>query len=556
MHKKIVVITIIIIFFSACRSVPVEEINETPPVRDYYNETKSLIYKGSDSLFWSVINDNRKEFPDETEKLLSDYSAFQKDLIQFYIEKNDAGSAQFHFNNLKAVPENKESFITREWLERNVEKLKEETDRVQFSELFSSGIPMEPINRNYSVFRESLAEIHLQYTWETIDGIERSNNGNLAGSGFLITPRHILTAFHVVDVIFDEDIKESDISVRFGEKIINDVKLLSWDSLTDLAVLELPEVSDKPYLYHLLSDENQMRQGDLVYALGHPFGYTYTFSQGVVSSVERKAPEWGQWMQIDASVGPGSSGGLLIGGNGKVAGLIVAGLSGEELNFAVPSTLIIEVIDSLILGTTVRRPWNGLLFSEEKNSTVLHHIFEESPLISTELKSGDRLTHVNGEAVESLDSAKSFINDLESGNIISLRFSNEEGEREYIFKMMRRPDYALYNKISRMDIFERVFVSASVSLDKKMPQTETLGNSDDPVVFSTFPVSQIDENSFLYGFGVRKGDRLGLIDDDFKNNEYILTVMHIPRGKTISQLKRPGDMIITLAKDKYNEYIF
>ena len=546
---------IYLILLIGCASKPVEVIEEIIDPVSYYNDTKSLLYNETDENFWVELNRNSSEFPEKTALLLKDYSNYQKDLIQYYLDKEEPDSAAFHLNNLFSVPEDVDSFTTIKSLREQIELMSFQLMENRRNELFAKGTPISEEVSDLTDFNNSLAEIHVQYHWENLDGIERFNKNDMAGSGFLITPTHVLTAFHVVSDVFDDDILNYEISIHFGDDIINDVKIISWDSLTDLAVLELPSPSNLPFLYNQLLDDNEMKQGDVVYTLGHPYGYSYTFSRGVISSAARKAPEWGNWIQIDASVGPGSSGGLLINENGRIAGLVVAGLSGEELNFAVPSGLIKKEIDGMINGISLKRPWSGLMFKNQGNNTILHHIFEESPFIHSGLEQGDELIKINNLEIESLEAAKSVMDNLEAGNMVSMTFLRDDIESTYRIRMMRRPDYAIYNKIARMDIFERILVASGATLQSETTRMEgiTLGSSE--LSFPSFQVEKIDENSSLYSLGVRVGDSLGLIEDYFENYQYFLTMIHIPENMELINLIDPRDMIFTITKDKYNEFI-
>jgi len=546
----------ILILFLSCKSRPVEEIVEPVSGLTYYSETKELLLEQTDTRFWKAINFYSDEFPEETGRLLLEYSLFQKELIRHYIDSEDPYTAQFHLNNLCSIEEVDGSFFPKETLQKEISVLLEKKNKEGRSHLFSQGNAAASDILSITDFNHSLAEIHVKYNWENEDGIERFNKDDMAGSGFLITPSHVLTAFHVVSNVFENEITKYQISLHFGDIIINDVKILAWDSLTDLAVLEIPEPVNLPFLYNLFSDLDETRQGDVVYALGHPYGYVNTLSKGIVSSARRKAPEWGSWIQIDASVGPGSSGGLLLNEQGKIAGLVVAGINGEEMNFAVPSSLIKKVIDPMINGITIKRPWCGLLFDDDEKSLVIHHIFEESPLAAAGLKKGDSLTAVNNISIDSLETAKNMLDTLEAGNIVSLDFSSGNRDRTFWIKMMRRPDYAIVNKIERMDIPERVLVSTGVEIIETSDSLEEVPLGQNTYIFQSYAVKEIDKTSYLYSQGVRKGDKLGLIEDYFKNRKYYLTVLHIPGYLKVSELIDPRDLVFTIIKDKYNEFIF
>jgi len=551
--------TVLILSILSCQTVTDE--TDTVVVKtgqEYFNETRQLIREPSDTLFWTVLNANREQYPEETGILIDEYRIYQKDLIRYFLKDGNPKRARFHFNNLKALPEQEGALITREMLEEDILSLEEEKVVERNSSLLSEGLAFTDETGDPVAYRDAVAVIRISYTWETDQGIERSNYDDMMGSGVLVSPRHVLTAFHVVDVVLDEELTEYSISVDFGEERYDDLELISWDSLTDLAVLELPEPVSHPFLYEQLkNDEETQLQGDTIYTHGHPYGLEYTFSKGVISSVERDAPEWGQWTQIDASIGPGSSGGLLLSQRGNVAGIVVAGVSGEDMNFAVPAGIIREVIDPMIDGHSVKRPWCGLLFGLEEEPLSLVHIFEDSPLAGLTVKRGDRLVAVNGLPVEDLNEAKTHLDSLYADNIVTLSFEGDSDKvSDFTFKMMRRPDYALYNKIIRMDAMDRLAVAAGVIVDLDDRVDEKIAEKNGIRYFQSFPVLDLEETGILYKRGIRKRDRLGVLYDQFKDERYKITLIHIPRGKEAENLEDTEDMIFTLTKAKYNEYIF
>ena len=99
-----------------------------------------------------------------------------------------------------------------------------------------------------------------------------------------------------------------------------------------------------PYsFYQLLGNSDSLKQGFPIYVMGHHLRLTSTLTKGIISASTRRAPEVGTWIQVDTNVGPGASGGMLIGEDKLIYGVIVAGII-YNTNFAVPSNTILQIL--------------------------------------------------------------------------------------------------------------------------------------------------------------------------------------------------------------------
>lgn len=540
------------IMLHSCASPQVEEGPDYLSGAQFFQETKKLITMETDQEFWSVLQDYQLEFPQETTDLMKEYGLWQIKLAEHYLEEGDHSRALFHTDNLRVIPVGVFENGEVEELQERVSEARNEALSLMIESLRTEGSAYTTNGESPSRPQDALAEISVQYFWKSKEGDERFSMDNVDGTGFLITPRHVLTAFHVVDEALDDFYHRYEVSVKFGEEEMEEVRILSWDALTDLVVLELPEALERPYLYDRIVSSASLKQGDAVYAMGHPYGYTYTLTKGIVSSESRNAWEWGDWLQVDTVIAPGMSGGILANSDMEIVGMVTAGLMGEEVNFAVPSDLILKVLDRLIAGETVQRPWAGILFNENLS---VNYVFEESPLVEEGIRAGVELLKVNGTAVSTIAEAQSVLDNLSSGNLISMEFSNGVETKDCFFKLMRRPTETLYNKIVRMDIYERVSIAAGVKLDESTAETENLRTSQGTFSFKTVVVETIDQTSFLYSRAVREGDRLGLLEDGFNDHRYYIELLHIPEGKTVHNLEDISDMVFTINRDKYSENV-
>ncbi|MBY0422860.1 MAG: trypsin-like peptidase domain-containing protein, partial [Parvularculaceae bacterium] len=178
------------------------------------------------------------------------------------------------------------------------------------------------------------------------------------GSGVIVTPDGlVVTNNHVIDGM-------TEIRVVFSDRREFAAKLLLADKRTDLAVLKIESNAATPYLEFANSDAIEV--GDLVLAVGDPFGVGQTVTQGIVSATARTdvgASDYQFFIQTDAAINPGNSGGALVDVDGKLIGIntLIYSRSGGSngIGFAIPSALVQQVIRSARAGGQLMRPWIG-----------------------------------------------------------------------------------------------------------------------------------------------------------------------------------------------------
>ncbi len=184
---------------------------------------------------------------------------------------------------------------------------------------------------------------------------------NSLGSGVIVSPEGIVvTNNHVVGTEGRAEIK---VALADGREFAATVMLK--DEQTDLAVLRI-ENAGKDFPYLPLGDSDALEVGDIVLAIGNPFGVGQTVTSGIVSALARTrvgVSDYQFFIQTDAAINPGNSGGPLVDMNGQVAGINTAifSKSGGSLGigFAIPSNMVRVVVRSALRGNKVERPWLG-----------------------------------------------------------------------------------------------------------------------------------------------------------------------------------------------------
>lgn len=232
------------------------------------------------------------------------------------------------------------------------------------------------------------------------------------GSGVIVAPDGIVvTNTHVVKVGGRAEIK-----VVLADKREFDARVLAADEKTDIAVLKLEGAERLTTIE--FDDSDSLEVGDMVLAIGNPFGVGQTVTQGIISALARS--DIGQsdaqiFIQTDAAINPGNSGGALVDMNGRLVGINTAiySKSGGSMGigFAIPSNLVRVVVDSAISGKKFERPWLGAklepltrdvadaLGIERAAGAVVTKVTSKGPAEAAGLEVGDVIVMVDGTDV-------------------------------------------------------------------------------------------------------------------------------------------------------------
>jgi serine protease Do len=196
-------------------------------------------------------------------------------------------------------------------------------------------------------------------------------------------------------------------------------KVILTDERTDLAVLRIDPKGEKlPTLS--FGDSDRVEVGDLVLALGNPFGVGQTVTSGIISAVARThvgVSDYQFFLQTDAAINPGNSGGALVTTDGRLIGVNTAiySQSGGSIGigFAIPSNMVRQIVSAAVNGGEVKRPWFGAsgqtvtsniaaaMNLDRPGGVVLQEVYPSSPAASAGLQSGDVIRKIDG--IEVLD---------------------------------------------------------------------------------------------------------------------------------------------------------
>ncbi len=250
------------------------------------------------------------------------------------------------------------------------------------------------------------------------DGKEQK--GASVGSGTIISPEgHVLTNFHVVD-------NGRKFTCTLSDKREIPATLVGEDPLTDLAVLKLdlsklPEPRTVPFA--VFGDSDELHVGDTVMAMGSPLALSRSVTLGIVSNTERilaagdddteemyidrdqRTGMFNRWIQHDASISPGNSGGPLVNLQGEIVGVNARGIfGGGDLGFAIPGNVARGVAERLIAEGEVVRSWVGLSFKPIKKTglsegVLVNSVVRDGPADRGGIRAGDVIVAIDGTPI-------------------------------------------------------------------------------------------------------------------------------------------------------------
>lgn len=227
----------------------------------------------------------------------------------------------------------------------------------------------------------------------------KEGSRRLLGSGFLISPNGlVVTNNHVID-------DAEQIEVRLADAQVLTAVMVGSDTATDVALLRVNAEESLPAVS--LGDSDLLEVGDWVLAIGNPFGLDLTVTHGIISARERVLGlgAYDEFLQTNAQVNPGNSGGPLFDMRGDVVGVTTAVTSqGQGIGFAVPINLVKDLLPNLLQNGRVKRGWLGASVRDvgegDARSVMVVEVVAGGPAERSGVKVGDRLLAIQGKPVK------------------------------------------------------------------------------------------------------------------------------------------------------------
>ena len=359
------------------------------------------------------------------------------------------------------------------------------------------------------------------------------------GSGVVVSPEgYVLTNNHVV-----KDASEIRVALADGREF--PAKVVGTDSRTDVALLKikadkLPAVT--------FADSSETAVGDVVLAVGNPFGIGQTVTQGIVSAKDR-VTDGGQdedYIQTDAAINPGNSGGALVDVEGRLVGINTAILSrsggNQGIGFAIPSNLCQWVMTSLIKTGHVERGFLGMSIQnltpalaqdfklDRINGALVADVVTGGAAENAGLKSGDVIRQFNGQPVKDASQLKLQVAETAPGTKVSLQVVRNNEDKTLEATLRQAPNQKLASTDRAQggdrDTKEALAGVAVANLDRESrPQT----NAPDDLKGAL--ITEVTPESPAYEAGLRPGDVITEINHQaIKNAQDAVTNTEKPAG--------------------------
>lgn len=263
-----------------------------------------------------------------------------------------------------------------------------------------------------------------------------------SGSGFVITGDGlVVTNHHVI-----EGAEQLEVALHDGQTF--SARVVGSDPETDLAMLQLEGAKRLPVVE--FADSKELEVGDWVVAIGNPMGLDHSASVGIISgrgrgSLGLYADSYIDFLQTDADIAPGSSGGPLFDLNGRVVGITTAVGAGSGPGFAIPSAQARHVLDQLRDDGKVVRGWLGAgneagREASDGKGALIGRVFADTPAAEAGLRRGDVILEIDDEPLESFDELRKMIALTEPGHTVLMTVKRGDETLELTTVIRARPD--------------------------------------------------------------------------------------------------------------------
>lgn len=281
-------------------------------------------------------------------------------------------------------------------------------------------------------------------------GQSRPREVHALGSGFIIDPDgYVVTNNHVID-----GADEITVILEGGDRL--EAKVVGRDAKTDLALLKID--ADEPLPYVSFGDSDAARVGDWVVAVGNPFGLGGSVTAGIISARGRDihAGPFDDFLQVDAPINRGNSGGPLFSTSGEVIGINTAIYSPNGGNvgigFATPSSLARTVIAQLREKGSVERGWLGVTIQsvtddiadslglDEAEGALVSKVLPDSPAASAGLQQGDVILALNGQRITRFKTLPRLVAEAKTGKPATVTVWRDGREKDVTVTIGRMPE--------------------------------------------------------------------------------------------------------------------
>lgn len=348
-----------------------------------------------------------------------------------------------------------------------------------------------------------------------------------AGSGFIISSEgHIVTNYHVVN-------QADKIIVTLSNDQKLEATLVGFDDRTDIALLKVVSKNPLPFVKFGNSDEN--RVGEVVIAIGNPFGLGGTVTSGIISAQARDINASSlniidNFIQTDAAINRGNSGGPMFNTKGEVIGInfMIVSPTGDNIGigFAVPSSVAKPVVDQLIKTGKVHHGWLGLavqdtdsiaesLGLEEGMGALVSNVMEDSPAEKSNIQVGDIILKFDGKAITSSKKLPRIVASTAVGKKVDIEIMSK-GKHKKISLVVGEND-KVSQKEAKLPTDPKAIKSVyGMSLSELTPAMRKKLNL--PSDITGIVVSGMERKSLAGRYGIKQGDIINSVNQKLINN--------------------------------------
>lgn len=388
-----------------------------------------------------------------------------------------------------------------------------------------------------------------QFFGNAMPSPQKRNRTHSLGSGVIVTKNgYILTNNHVIagaDEIF--------VTIN-GDDEEYKAKLIGTDPKTDIAVIKI-----KGDNFHIakFADSSNVKEGDIVFALGNPFGVGSSVTQGIVSALNKSKVginQYENFIQTDASINPGNSGGALVDSRGALIGINSAILSrsggNNGIGFAIPSNMAKNIAKRLIQFGKIERGYLGVSISDlTKNLKNVYKNSHGAVIVDTVkgnaadlagLKRGDLILSIDGKEIKGANDLKNVIASYQPDTMIKVLYEREKIEKEVTFALGDQNSIALGgdgNFVKGLSLSD---------LDPALRQRLRIPSNIKGVL-----VNEVKLDSDAEKFGFIEGDIIVQIENlEVDNIKDIESISHkLPHGPKRVYVNRNGYIVIIVVEN-------
>lgn len=375
--------------------------------------------------------------------------------------------------------------------------------------------------------------------WSMFGQGPRAQQVGSVGSGVIVRADGVVvTNYHVINGM-------QQIKVVLNDRREFNARIILADERSDIAVLQLEGVNERlPTLR--IDDREEQQVGDLVLAIGNPFGVGQTVTNGIISALNRTETgisDSGSFIQTDAAINPGNSGGALVDMDGELIGINTAIFSrsgsSSGVGFAVPAAAVRRVVDSAVGGATaVIRPWLGVkgetvsadlarsLGLERPQGLVVTEVWPEGPGDRADLRMGDVITAIDGAEVNDQGGLNFRVGTREPNETVRVSVLRDGRPLVVDARVQRLPGNA---DVQAATVIQSGGLTGAQVLALNPALADSLGG--DPFA-SGVVVGQVASNSYARrGVGLQAGDVIMAVNDRPVTSPQQLA--NLPRGSQL-----------------------